>query len=173
MPDESDISLERLEPAHARILYEELKNPSLYTFIPQNPPETVKFLESTYVRLASGRSPDGRERWLNWAVCSAKEKAFVGTVQATVYEDRTADIAYAIFEQYWRRGYATQACRLMIDCLHRSHDAIRIEALVDTRNAASIALLEKLEFSRIALVMQADNFKGASSDEYRFRLEIR
>ena len=170
MPGENDINLESLEPAHARILYEQLRNPSLYTFIPGPPPETLETLESTYVRLASGRSPDGRERWLNWVVYSAKEKAFVGTVQATVYEDRTADIAYTIFEQYWHRGYATQACRLMIDYLRKSHDVI--EALVDTHNAASIALLETLEFSRVALIMHADSFKGASSDEYRYRHEV-
>ena len=46
-------------------------------------------------------------------------------------------------------------------------------ALVDTRNAKSIALLERLGFVRTRVIKDADFFKGASSDEYEYQLELR
>jgi RimJ/RimL family protein N-acetyltransferase len=90
-----------------------------------------------------------------------------------VYNDAKADIAYTIFEKLWRRGYASEACRLMIERLAEDYSVTVIEALVDTRNIASIALLTKLAFSRVEVIPRADYFKGEVSDEYRYRLDLR
>jgi hypothetical protein len=45
-----------------------------------------------------------------------------------------------------------------------------IIAEVDTRNAASYKLLERLSFERVMMKEQADFFKGRYSDEYVYRL---
>jgi hypothetical protein len=45
-----------------------------------------------------------------------------------------------------------------------------VAAEIDTRNVASIALVESLGFSRVAFEKGADHFKGSSSDEYRYEL---
>lgn len=47
------------------------------------------------------------------------------------------------------------------------------KALVDTRNNASIRLLERLAFSRMRLIENADHFKGARSDEYEYARELK
>jgi ribosomal-protein-alanine N-acetyltransferase len=44
----------------------------------------------------------------------------------------------------------------------------RVFAEIDTRNARSIRLVERLGFTRVALSPRADYFKGAYSDEYRY-----
>jgi L-amino acid N-acyltransferase YncA len=42
---------------------------------------------------------------------------------------------------------------------------------IDTRNVASIALVESLGFERVAFHKDADHFKGSSSGEYRYEIE--
>ena len=46
-------------------------------------------------------------------------------------------------------------------------------ALVDTGNEASIALLRKLGFTRLRTIVEADHFKGRSSDEHEFSVSVR
>jgi len=46
-------------------------------------------------------------------------------------------------------------------------------AYVDTRNKASIRLLERLGFERVDATKDADFFKGESSDEYVYHRSIR
>jgi [ribosomal protein S5]-alanine N-acetyltransferase len=45
-------------------------------------------------------------------------------------------------------------------------------ALLDTRNEASWRLMERLGFRRNRLIKDADQFKGASSDEYEYLREL-
>jgi RimJ/RimL family protein N-acetyltransferase len=45
-----------------------------------------------------------------------------------------------------------------------------LAANMDTRNLASIKLVESLGFKRTAFIPNADTFKGMTSDEYRYEL---
>jgi hypothetical protein len=47
-----------------------------------------------------------------------------------------------------------------------------VDAEIDTRNAASIGVIERLGFVRRRLVRNADNFKGTVSDEVRYVLMV-
>ena len=95
----------------------------------------------------------------------------LGCVQATVFnEDNTALIAYTVFPQYWRQGYAKEAILTVLDFLFGQFNLSAVDALIDSRNVSSIALIESCRFSRIEWLPNADHFKGASSDEYRYRL---
>ena len=77
-----------------------------------------------------------------------------------------AQIAYVFSPAFWGWGYATEACKVIDD--YGVH-AVTAEE-VDTRNAPSIRLLERLGFKRVAYRPGADFFKGAVSDEYTYRL---
>jgi RimJ/RimL family protein N-acetyltransferase len=56
----------------------------------------------------------------------------------------------------------------MLSHLSRLHLADLALAYVDTRNAASIAVLARLGFSRVRTIEGADYFKNAVSDEYEY-----
>jgi len=56
----------------------------------------------------------------------------------------------------------------MLSRVGELEEASRFVALIDTRNAASIALVERLHFSRVARVENADYFGGCASHEYRY-----
>lgn len=160
--------LEPLVVSHAQALYVALQASELYRFIPRDPPPSPDSLAARYATLATRHSPDGQELWLNWVVRLRETGVYVGTVEVTIYPNRAAALAYQIFPPFWHHGFATEACRRVLAHLVADYDVGRVAAEIDTRNAASIHLVERLGFTRVALVPQADYFKGAYSDEYRY-----
>jgi ribosomal-protein-alanine N-acetyltransferase len=160
--------LEPILPVHAPMLHESLQDEKLYQFIPQDPPASLEALTDRYDFLAARRSPDGREAWLNWAV---RERDYAGTLEATVHDDRTATVAYMVFVPYQRRGFAAEACGRLLEHLFDDYRVGVVAAEIDTRNAASIALVESLGFERVGFQKDADHFKGSTSDEYRYEIK--
>jgi RimJ/RimL family protein N-acetyltransferase len=165
----SRLFLEPILPAHAPMLYESLRDEKLYQFIPQDPPAPLQALTDRYDSLSARRSPDGREAWLNWAVRERGSGDYVGTLEATVH-DRKATVAYMVFVPYQRRGYAAEACARLLEHLVDDYRVGVVAAEIDTRNAASIALVESLGFERVGFQKDADHFKGSTSDEYRYEI---
>jgi RimJ/RimL family protein N-acetyltransferase len=129
--------LEPLRPEHADELAPVLDDRSLHRFT-GGEPVGVDELRARFERQSRGRSPDGRDRWLNWVVRERTTGRPVGTVQATVSEsDRGpfAELAWVIGTGYQRRGLAKEAVGVMsawlrergVSCLraniHPHHDA--------------------------------------------------
>jgi [ribosomal protein S5]-alanine N-acetyltransferase len=162
--------LEPLVVGHAAALFEAIQSPNLYTYIPQNPPSSPEALKTRFEALSGRRSPDGHEDWLNWALHQRTTGVYVGTVQATIRADQTALLAYMIFVPFWRQGYARESCARVLAHLFEDYHVSRVAAEIDTRNTASIRLVEALGFTRVATTPGADFFKGATSDEYRYEL---
>jgi len=162
--------LEPLVPSHAAILYEPLRVAHLYTFIPQEPPASRESLERRYMALSTRRSPDGHDIWLNWALRRRDTDAYVGLMQATVHADHTAMLAYMVFVVSQRQGYAVESAVRVLTHLFDDYQVSVVAAEIDTRNGPSIRLVEALGFVRVAIVPDADSFKGTTSDEYRYEL---
>ena len=160
--------LEPLTVSHAHVLYAALQAPELYRFIPQDPPSSPESLAARYAALATRLSPDGQERWLNWALRNRDTERYVGTVEVTVYPNHTAALAYQVFPPFWHQGFATEACTRVLAHLVADYQVSRVAAEIDTRNADSIHLVERLGFTRVAMTEHADYFKGTYSDEYRY-----
>jgi RimJ/RimL family protein N-acetyltransferase len=163
--------LEPILPAHASMLYERLQDLRLYLFIPQDPPASLQALEDRYAFLSSRRSPDGREAWLNWAMRKRGSGDYAGTLEATVYPNLTATIAYTVFVPHQRLGLAAEGCGRPLEHLFEDYRVGVVEAEIDTRNVASIALVESMGFERVGFQRDADRFKGSSSDEYRYEIK--
>lgn len=163
------LRLEPLHASHAPEMFEMLSDPRLYQFIPREPP-TLDSLVARYQRLETRASPAGDELWLNWVVREKSGNTCVGRVEATIRQDASAYLAYEIAVASWRSGFATEACRRIIEVLFDTYGLRQIVAEVDTRNAASIRLLERLGFQRGALREHADFFKGSASDEFTYVL---
>lgn len=161
--------LEPILPAHAPVLHERMQEEGLYRFIPQDPP-SLEALTDRYDFLSARRSPDGREAYLNWAVRERGSGDYAGTLEATVHDDGTATIAYMVFVPYQRRGVAAEACGRLLEHLFGDYGLGMVGAEIDTRNVASISLVESLSFERVGFQKDADHFKGSTSDEYRYEI---
>lgn len=105
------LRLEPVRPAHAVEMAPLLDDARLLTFT-GGEPLTLEHLRARYERQASGRSPDGVERWLNWIVRRRDDELAVGFVQAAVSEDPpppTALLAWVVGVRFQGRGYAREA----------------------------------------------------------------
>ncbi|TSD84221.1 GNAT family N-acetyltransferase [Mycobacterium sp. KBS0706] len=166
-----ELTLEPLRPGHAEGLFDGLADPALYRFIPQEPPADAAALRARFERLAARRSPAGDQAWLNWAI-RLPDGSHAGLVEATVGSTGAADIAYFVFRRCQGRGIGRRAVGAVVDALAAEPATTAIGASIDTRNAASIALVEALGFERTGLIRDADHFKGAASDEVRYQLPL-
>ena len=136
--------LEPIAPPHARMLFPLVSDVRLFTYVDQEPPASEQALEMRYRGWSTGLSPDGSERWLNWAGRLRGTECYVGWFQATVRADRTAEIAYVTFVDHQRCGYAKEATAAVMAHLVRLYLVTSIVATVDPRNEASIALAKSL-----------------------------
>ncbi len=113
------LTLEPLRVDHAGEMCAVLRDPALYEYTGGKPP-SLDELRTRYAMQAVGRSPDGRQGWLNWIARERETRAAVGTAQATL--DRSADrlaaeIAWIIGLAYQGRGFATEAAGAMVGWL--------------------------------------------------------
>jgi [ribosomal protein S5]-alanine N-acetyltransferase len=157
--------LEPLVAAHADALYPILCDPRQFEFLDQGAPASLDALRERYRRLESRRSADGREQWLNWALCPSEgDPSAIGFVQATVLEDHRAWVAYEVAHALWGRGLATEATRAMVEHLIAVYGVTMLMATVDKRNERSWRVLQRLGFARAdeqeatALQVQAGDF---------------
>jgi ribosomal-protein-alanine N-acetyltransferase len=160
--------LQPLGPEHAPALFASLSDPETYRFIPSEPPASLEAIAARCRRIAAG-SPDPSERWYTWAVARRDEESPFGTVELTLGNDgERALLAYVLARERWGEGYAYEACQAALEFLRAGTPVSAVAALIDTRNARSIALIERLGFVRAATIQDADYFKGATSHEYRY-----
>jgi len=142
------LAMEALVPTHAPLLFEKLSDPELYQYLEVSPPLSVDALALQYKIWSTRRSPDGRDRWLNWAVRLRDADDYVGWLQSTVYSSGSADIAYIIFTAHQRNGFALEACQGLVDHLRRRYGVSKYAATIDANNAASIRVAERLGMHR-------------------------
>ncbi len=112
------LALEPLKVTHAPVMATIIGDPSLYAFIGGSP-MTLAQVKSLYQRLEGG-SPDPCETWLNWVLRSRDQSALVGTIQVTVWPDRSrAEIAWIVGAAWQGRGIATEAAAQVVQWLRR------------------------------------------------------
>jgi RimJ/RimL family protein N-acetyltransferase len=163
----------RLEPlvvSHAEEMFGVLSDERIYTYLPTDPPASLDALRESYEFLAKGESPDGRERWLNWILISRAEERALGFFQATVREPESCKIAYILNPRQQGTGHAREASLALISHLFDTYDIPAVEAFIDTRNEPSIRLVRALGLVRARSIHGADEFKGARSDEFVYRV---
>jgi [ribosomal protein S5]-alanine N-acetyltransferase len=168
------VKLISINISYTKIMHELLSSPSLYTYIPHDPPSLEK-LERTYKEWERGGSLDGKEIWLNWVIFNndtPDAQEAMGHMQVGINQERVATIGYIIGLKYQRRGVASAAIKETLTYLKKENLADVVTAYVDQRNTASINLLKKLNFELVREIKNADFFKGSSSDEFVFQLNL-
>ena len=139
------LTLEPQAARHAAAMFAVLSDPAIYEY-ENEPPASLDALHRRYTALESRRSHDGMEQWLNWVIRLPSGEP-IGYVQATVYPDRRAAIAYELASVWWGRGLARQAVEAMVVELVAQHGVRRLTAVLKQRNLRSMRLLERLGFA--------------------------
>lgn len=105
-------------------------------------------------------------RWVQIAIALKDTDALLGDIGTFVNGD-TAEIGFSLAPDAQDHGYATEACRAVIDLLF-ALGLCRIIAIVDARNGAAIALLERLDLT-LDHTEEAE-FKGGTCLEHHYAL---
>jgi RimJ/RimL family protein N-acetyltransferase len=139
------LTLEPQTAAHAEAMFDVLSDPEIYEY-ENEPPPSLEWLRARFTKLESRRSSDGQEHWLNWVI-RLPTSELIGYVQATLWSDGRAAIAYALSSEYWGRGLACQAVQAIISELVERYHARSLSAVLKRQNFRSLRLLERLGFS--------------------------
>jgi ribosomal-protein-alanine N-acetyltransferase len=139
------LTLEPQVAAHAEEMFLVLGDPAIYQY-ENEPPPSLEWLRARFTKLETRRSADGHEQWLNWVI-RLPTFELAGYVQATVYPEGRAGIAYQLSSAYWGRGLAREAVKAMILELVEHYDVHRLFAVLKSENLRSMRLLERLGFS--------------------------
>jgi RimJ/RimL family protein N-acetyltransferase len=125
-----------LDAADADDLFPALDDARLHAFT-GGAPLSLDALRARYARLATGRSPDGRETWANWVVRLGDGTA-VGYLQATI-AGGSAELAWVIGTPWQGRGLASEAAAALAAWL-RAAGVERLTAHIRPGHAASAAV---------------------------------
>ena len=93
-------------------------------------------------------------------------------VQHTDAEHDLIGVRIIFHPDAWGRGYAGEAMHAVLHFLHFERGITRFKAEIDTRNTASQRLAQRLGFIRVDQILGADEFKGAVSDEFIYKLAL-
>jgi RimJ/RimL family protein N-acetyltransferase len=98
-----------------------------------------------------------REEHPSWAI--EHERHVIGGINVRLLSSlRIAELGYSIARPLWRRGFATEAARAVVDSTFLGCPSIvRVRASADARNVASIRVLEKIPMKREG-VLRSDRF---------------
>jgi len=89
---------------------------------------------------------------------------FCGVIRAP--ENDFDEIIYALAQPYWGRGYATEVAVRMLDYVFDVSELDTIYATIDSKNAVSLRMMDKLGFSFVRDEVEDD---GAITKVYVYR----
>jgi ribosomal-protein-alanine N-acetyltransferase len=106
------------------------------------------------------------------AIDRAVDNAFIGWCGLARWnpEYRSASLGYCLDTSAWGHGYATEADSALLQWAFDTLDLNRVQAEVDTRNAASARVLEKLGFVREGTLREDCIVNGDVSDSWVYGL---
>ena len=106
---------------------------------------------------------DGLSAEEKWFFIEKKDGSKVGTIGHRP-EVSAQQIGYSVLPSERKKGYCTEAVKIMVDYLFLSKDIVRIQAYADVRNSASQKVLEKADFKKEGIVRKRSFFWGEWRD---------
>lgn len=130
----------------------------------------AKVLEdaSALIEMINGRIAAGES--LHWAITLPEDDAFLGLIGIwrLVKEHHYGELGYTLMQDYWSKGYASEAIAAVTDFGFDGLGLHRIEAITRPANVASMRALEKNGFVREGLLRQNILWNGVFHDSVHF-----
>ena len=98
-----------------------------------------------------------------WAVCLKSSGKLIGNVYLAELAFETWELGYVFNTQFWGHGYATEAVRVLMNCVFEEKNAHRIVAMCNPLNERSWKLLERLGLRREGCLLQNIYFKRSEN----------
>ena len=123
-------------------------------------------------RQAEAAVPAAPGNWVQLAIARAADDELLGdcALQLFAHEPRMAEIGITLAPRWQGQGYASEALRGLLGYCFGELGLHRVMALVDPRNAPSVALMERVGMRREGHFRQNGWYKGEWCDEYQYAL---
>ncbi len=112
------------------------------------------------------------DQWLQLGIRLQENENLVGDLAIHNLGEAKVEIGFTISKAFQRRGIAREAVAALIDVLEREFGTRELIATPDSRNTASIKLLESLGFSEKPELSWWEDFKGERVQVLHFALII-
>jgi RimJ/RimL family protein N-acetyltransferase len=124
----------------------------------------VRNLEDARKFILEGPWASHRDRGYGQFLVQLKEDGVPIGVCGILYRDtlELSDIGGAFLPKYWRRGFAYEAARAVMDYGRSTLGLEKIVGLTSKDNVASIKLMEKLDMKFERIIMMSENDPGTA-----------
>jgi RimJ/RimL family protein N-acetyltransferase len=162
------LCLREITPADIPAIHEYACDPEVVRYMRWGPNDLETTLSVTRGWL------EEQQQWprtsVQLAIEVAEEKKLAGAIHLWVADARnaTGSFGFVLNRAFWGRGYATEAARAVVNCAFARLDLHRVYATCDTRNAASVRVLEKLGMRREVVYRKDVMQKGEWRDSYLY-----
>ena len=148
--DTRDLRLRPSNPIDAAGMFAMLSDTESMKYWSDKP---IEDLNAAVEVLNKDLESDAQGNSMCWAITFNGQDKMIGKCILFKFDiaNQRAEIGYILNRQYWRQGLMCQALEAVIDFAFNTLELHRIEADVDTENAGSIGILEKLGFRREGL----------------------
>jgi len=116
------------------------------------------------------RTRRAERKKIRWGITLRGDDTVIGTVGYVwmVERHRWCEVGYDLVRSHWRRGIMAEALEAVVRFGFDRMQLHRVEALVDPRNAGSIGVLEKLGFTREAVMRERFLMKDGYWDDVMY-----
>jgi ribosomal-protein-alanine N-acetyltransferase len=153
------VNLRIIEREDLPVLQEWDNNPEFMGEYEELRQETRTELEKTYDNLKDAQ----------WFFVQKKDGTKIGYVAHFKAAGET-ELGYFIVPTERKKGYVSEAIKIMVDYLFLSRDIVRVQAKADPENLASWKALEKAGFKREGLLRKAFYCRGKWRDDYVYSI---
>ena len=163
--------LRRMTPADAEFYLKHFSDPDIVELTAFDAPETLE--KATQELLAFCIKPFEENKGIRWGIVLKDETELIGTIgyhQWLKTGGYHARVGYDLTAAHRRRGIMTEALETVLRYGFEMMRLNKVEACTDTRNVASIRLLQKLGFHQDGVLRENTYFHGRFIDEAVFSL---
>ncbi len=134
--------LRKITKRDAEDMYEYSKNPDVSKYLTWDTHESLAYTRA-YIRFLSKKYRSGE--YFDWGIELKETHKLIGTCGYSVFDKANSkvEIGYVLNPLFWKKGYATEAVKRIIEYAFDELDIHRIEARLMDGNTASEKVLKK------------------------------
>ena len=159
MLEGKNVNLRVVEKEELPVLHEWDNNPDFRGEFEQLSQETRTDLERKYDNLKDSQ----------WFFVEKKDGSRIGFI-AHFLSAGEIELGYNIVPKERRKGYVTEAIKMMVDYIFLSKNVLRIQAKADPENLASCKALEKSAFKKEGVLRKTYYCKGKWKDDCMYSI---
>lgn len=171
---ESDrIIIKKMQESDVDDLVQITDSEAVYKYVPAFLHKKSKGFLLTAIKNLGGRDFEKKKMIIAGIYLKSEDNKLVGLAEIFDYKQKTntVTIGYRLNEDYWHRGIATEACKLMVDYLTKTIGINTLLAFVMPENAYSARVLLANGFVKEGYTKEEHGWGGRESvivDVYRY-----